>query len=135
MPGDDAIDPDGLSARRGRRGPRGSDTDVVLAMNEFHVLVGQDLARHWSLPQPVVDSIECYRDYRAALAFQKTAMMVHLASQLASFLVCSEEPATKEDVEDVVRLRVSQDLGLSLDHVESLLKQSWRIRDIVESML
>ena len=106
-----------------------------MAMNEYLATVGGELARQWHLPKQVEESIEHYRDYAAAPSFGKVAAMVNLASQLASILVCTDDSEMSEDVEDIARLQVSRDIGLSADDVKSLVAETGQIRHIVQSML
>jgi HD-like signal output (HDOD) protein len=111
------------------------ETDILLAMNEYHIAVGGALADSWNLPTQVVESVLYYHDYTEAPSYRNVATMVNLASQLAAFLVCTDEPAVPADAEDLARMPVCRELGFSANDVDGLLARLERIRALVDSTL
>ncbi|MEE9127767.1 MAG: HDOD domain-containing protein [Planctomycetota bacterium] len=111
------------------------ETDVVMAINEYHIALGAELARSWNLPEQVEKSILYYRDYAAKSSFRDVATMVNLASQLGDFLVCSDGSPEPEDAVDFSRLPVCHDLDFSANDIDTLLGETDKIRATVQAML
>ena len=126
---------DALAALEEMLGKPVPETDILVAINEYHIVFGAELARSWNLPEQVEKSILYYRDYAAKSAFRDVAMMVNLANQLGDFLICSDGSPAPEDAVDFSRLPVCRDLGFSAIDIDNLLEETGKIRAIVHAML
>ena len=99
-------------------------------IQEFHVLVGTQLAIAWKLPEPVQEAIRLSSDetYVEAISPTKGAIITCLANHLASYTLGS----SSLDEETLRTLPVVQDLNFYPDDMDTLLELG---NDIQQSLL
>lgn len=111
-------------------GIKAGNEHCLALMDEFHARVGELLARKWNLPPPVVESIRCYRDYTAADAFRREALMVHCADHFATVLQADDDAVGTE----AGNLPALAELNLYPEDVEALLARREQVEQIVEAL-
>ena len=105
-----------------------SDLDHLLA--EFQSGVGARIAKEWSLPDPVRESIEYCDRYLEAPQHPDPAMVTHCAARLATHLLSPHKLAEN----DLRELAVFGELNLYPQNIDALLAKREEISELVEVM-
>ncbi|MBI2875476.1 MAG: HDOD domain-containing protein [Candidatus Tectomicrobia bacterium] len=103
---------------------------VTTIMEAYHPWVGGRLAKQWSLPPQVHESITCHHDYQIALAYPEVVRVTALADCLSYYTVL---PDIFEEG-DVRNHPVLEELHLSPRQVDALLARREAVLLAVRAM-
>lgn len=108
-------------------------TDVIEALQEHHVEAGVLLARHWRLPEMIVECIECHHEPVRAVYHLQLATATCLGDMLAHFADAAPEHSKAHA--DVVRHHaVLSALNLYPDQLEDLLARATSARTFADGL-
>lgn len=105
-------------------------TAISAAMEAYHTHVGSLMAKAWSLPPHVSESIAYHHDYLVAPTCTEAVMITRLADSLSYHLMMPEI----FDEQSVRHHPVLADLNFYPDDLESLLAKHDAVQQIVEAM-
>ncbi len=111
----------------------GIDPDQQLLdtlMDEFHVQMGVLLATDWKLPEPVIESIAHYQNYREATSFAREAMIVHSANHLSTLLL----DGIDIEPEVLVTYESFSELNLYPEDIATLAEKQQLVRETIEAL-
>lgn len=113
------------------RGASYSDAVVELALSSYHEEVGGMLARHWALPDQVVDALRYHHRYLQSESYAEAAMITCLADMLAQ---CSYPIWENRDPQTIKEHEVLEALSLYPDALDAVLGHEAKIAKMVEAL-
>ena len=107
-----------------------TEKDIKLLIDAYHQETGSNIARHWKLPESVIEAINFTQNYNAAPTVKHLAMIVWAGNRFAS-LMMNDGSITRGEL---FSLPVITDLNLYEDEVEALLEATTGIKSAVEAL-
>lgn len=113
--------------------PMPDKNDLLVLLDKYHKVVGVNLARRWSLPEAIVESINFIDDFYAAPTAREEVMAVHAARAITDLTMREGGYQT----EDFLSLSepVFSELNLYEEDMQELAGKAKNVEALLQSMV